>query len=83
MSSYPLWAGGHLFNLLIINHLLSTGDNKDCRAAGRVGGVTGGIAERLAEGTALDWYDAPDVDRQDSLPRSAVEDNYLNILILS
>lgn len=52
MSSYPLWAGGHLFNLLIINHLLSTGDNKDCRTAGRVGGVTGGIAERLAEGTA-------------------------------
>ena len=63
MSSYPLWAGGHLFNLLIINHLLSTGDNKDCRTAGRVGGVTGGIAERLAEGTALDWYDAPDVDK--------------------
>ena len=52
MSSYPLWAGGHLFNLLIINHLLSTGDNKDSRAAGRVGGVAGGIAERLAEGTA-------------------------------
>lgn len=53
MSSYPLWAGGHLFNLLIINYLFSTGDNnKDCRTAGRVGGVTGGIAERLAEGTA-------------------------------
>ena len=52
MSSYPLWAGGHLFNLLIINYLLSTRDNKDSRAAGRVGGVTGGIAERLAEGTA-------------------------------
>ena len=53
MSSYLLWAGGHLFNLLIINHLLSMGDNnKDSRTAGRVGGVTGGIAERLAEGTA-------------------------------
>jgi|GEM_PF-4560955 len=63
MSSYPLWAGGHLFNLLIINYLFSTGDNKNSRTAGRVGGVTGGIAERLAEGTALDWYDAPDVDK--------------------
>ena len=49
--------------MLIINYLFSTGDNKNSRTAGRVGGVTGGIAERLAEGTALDWYDAPDVDK--------------------
>ncbi len=70
MSSYPLWAGGHLFNLLIINRLLSTRDNKDSRTAGRVGGVTGGIAERLAKGTALDWYDAPDVDKTVSPVRS-------------
>ena len=56
--------------MLIINRLLSTRDNKDSRTAGRVGGVTGGIAERLAEGTALDWYDAPDVDKTVSPVRS-------------
>lgn len=44
--------GAYSFNRLIIRHLLSTGDNKDRRAAGCVGSVLAGISKRLAESAA-------------------------------
>lgn len=53
--------GGRPFITLIICYLFPTGDNKDSRAAGRVGGVTGGIAERLSESTAAIYALLPQV----------------------
>lgn len=53
--------GGRPFITLIICYLFPTGDNKDSRAASRVGGVTGGIAERLSESTAAIYALLPQV----------------------